>query len=227
MDTLYLMEMKGSWGDLYHYCLIFPDSVGYAVWTESRLSCGLSTMGCNYSTEKRRTTTAQWLALDTKVKESGFWTFDDTPLGSCSDCDYYNIWIKQGAKSKLVQWSTVSKIPDSIRILATELMAMSELPKYKPAAWFAEGRDSTRIRVWPRADTFFVKSEKVEYDRKTLLFPSRRGGYYLTVPRQSKYHRIQQLPASIMLNQKWMNGIEQRFMITDFQKVTWKEFDRL
>lgn len=223
MDTLYLMEMKGSWGDLYHYCLIFPDSAGYAVWTESRLSCDLSIEGCVYSTEKRRTTAAQWIALDAKVKESGFWTFDDTPLGGCADCEYYHIWVKQGAKTKLVQWSTVSKIPDSIRVLAAELMAMGEMPTYKPKAWFTEGRDSTRICIWHYVDTFFVKPEMLEYEGKRVPFSG--GRFDLTVPRPPDYYR-NQLPAWIMVNQKWINGIEQRFLITDFQKVTRQEFDR-
>lgn len=219
-DTFYIFEMHGSWGMYYHYCAIWPDTSGIKVWKESRIGCDLGSKYCTNSRNKILLDTESWRGLNQKVQKSGFWNATIQAKSSCDDCDYYRVWIKEGRHTKVLNWSSTEKITDSIRILATQILAYGGLPDFKPIADYFEKKDSSFIKIWQGTDTFFVKSRIVQYKNQEFAYD---GHLEIAAPKKGKFEPF---PAYIYLKQTWMDGTETQNLITDFRKVNSEDYNR-
>ncbi len=222
-DTFYLFEMHGSWGGREYYCAIFPDSLGYHVFAESEIGCGWGTQFCTASKTNKNITPDAWHGIDRNVKQSGFWHTNLHKISSCDCCEYYQLWIKQGKNSKTIKWATTDIVPDSIRILATQLLAWGGLPEYKPIGWYLENKDSTVIRILQLTDTFFVKSRTIERrfsQTGEMPYDYNKGTPVITV----ETNHENRYPAYIYMNEYWMDGTRTTKMITDYEKVSPQKF---
>lgn len=222
-DTCYLFEMHGSWGGLYHYCAIFPDSLGYVVCAESMIACAFRSEFCTASRMNKRLTSEEWHGMDRKVKQSGFWHTNLQKTGTCFDCEYYQLWIKQGKTSKVIRWASSDKVPDSTRILAMQILAWGGLPEYKPIGWYMEKKDSMIIKVGQITDTFFVKSRTIEarqFQNGEIPFDESTPNITVKADKWNPY------PSEIFVKQTWIDGTETTRFITNYKKVTAREFPR-